>query len=154
MIEMRIDTNAADIAAAFGGRIENLELALAKRLDQLDAELQRRVVENLQGPILNQRTGKAARSVEMIPATISDTSIEGSVQAGGGTAYYLRFQEDGTAAYQIVPNRAKVLAFEIGGKTIFSKRVQHPGLPARRPVGQTFDAMRDEIIAALQAVTQ
>lgn len=153
MIDIRIDTDGAALAAAFRGKAELLEQALANKVNVLNAELQRRIVANLQGGILNQVTGKAARSVEMIPSTIGGTSIDGSVQAGGGPAFYLRFQEDGTSGpYEIVPDRAKALAFALGGATVFAKKVQHSGLAARRPVGSTFDAMRSEIIAGLQAV--
>jgi hypothetical protein len=153
MIDIRIDTDGAALASAFQGKAELLEQALANKVNVLNAELQRRIVTALQGGVLNQVTGKAARSVEMIPAAISGTSIDGSVQAGGGPAFYLRFQEEGTSGpYEIVPDRAKALAFSLGGATVFAKRVIHPGLAARRPVGATFDAMRAEIIAGLQAV--
>jgi hypothetical protein len=132
-------------------RLEALKAALVRKVDSVDAQLQMRIVENLSGQVLQIRTGKAARSVEMIPARVVGNTITGAVQAGGGAAFYLKFQEDGTKPYEIVPVRAKVLAFQVQGRQIFTKRVKHPGLPARRPVGQAVDAFRDSMVAQLQA---
>lgn len=133
-------------------KLDQLNAAVMAKLDNLDAELQRRIVANLQGPILNQITGKAARSVEAIPARRAADMIEGSVQAGGGPAFYLKFQEEGTNGPYEIAAKGKALAFQIGGTLRFFKRVQHPGLPARRPVGSTFDAFKPDIEAGLQAV--
>jgi hypothetical protein len=38
---------------------------------------------------------------------------------------------DGTGPYIIMPKKRKVLKFKVGGKTVFAKRVRHPGVRAR-----------------------
>ncbi|MFF3096828.1 hypothetical protein [Streptomyces cyaneofuscatus] len=41
-----------------------------------------------------------------------------------------RFVLDGTRPHVIRPRRASVLRFELGGRTVFAKRVNHPGTRA------------------------
>lgn len=152
MLQFRIDEDIKFEQYA-ETRVDALKFALRDRVNAIDAELQRRVVANLTGGVLQIRTGKAARSVEIIPAQITGNTIEGAVQAGGGVAPYLRMQEDGTSGpYEIIPDRAKALRFVLGGKLVFARKVIHPGLAARRPVGQAFDGYKDEALAQLKAV--
>lgn len=126
--------------------------ALRNRLDNLNAELARRTAASI-GGLLNRRTGNAAASVEVQPATISPDLVEGSITAGGERAPYLIFQEDGTAGpYEILPVRARALVFEWQGRTVFLQRVLHPGIIARRPVGTAFEQFTPEIIAGIEAV--
>lgn len=47
------------------------------------------------------------------------------------TAPYAPYVEFGTSPHFIFPNVGNVLAFEIGGKTVFARRVFHPGFPGR-----------------------
>ncbi|MFJ3545480.1 hypothetical protein ACIPQH_25330 [Streptomyces rubiginosohelvolus] len=42
----------------------------------------------------------------------------------------VRFVLDGTRPHVIRPRRASVLRFELGGRTVFAKRVSHPGTRA------------------------
>lgn len=151
-MELVFQIDASGFPGYVESKLDQLNAAFTRKLDELNAELQRRVVANLQGPILQQRTGKAARSVEAIPAHQSGDMIEGSVQAGGGPAFYLKFQEEGTSGPYTITAKGKALAFMLDGNLRFFRSVQHPGLTARRPVGATFDAMRPEITAALEAV--
>lgn len=50
------------------------------------------------------------------------------------------FLEEGTRPYVIRPKSKKALRFVSGGKTIFAKRVDHPGIKARPVVGPTVDS--------------
>jgi hypothetical protein len=64
--------------------------------------------------------------------------------------------EFGTAAHRIEPKRkGKVLAFEVGGETVFTTRVDHPGAQAKpflRPAGDTkAQAAVDKIAENLRA---
>lgn len=52
---------------------------------------------------------------------------------------YAVFVHEGTAPHEIRPRFAKALAFEIGGVTIFAKRVQHPGTHAQPFLKWTLD---------------
>jgi hypothetical protein len=49
----------------------------------------------------------------------------------GPTASYAPYVEWGTGPHIIEPVNASALAFEIGGQTVFAKRVMHPGFPGR-----------------------
>jgi hypothetical protein len=146
-----IVTDIDVIAASIEAKMELLESALVQKVDYVDTLLQQGIQEKLQGPVLNVITGKLLRSVEVIPAVSDGATVTGSVQAGGGAAFYGRFQEEGTGPYDIIATKARVLAFPIGGEMIFRKSVHHPGLPARSFVGSTVEEQRAAIVAELQA---
>ncbi len=134
-------------------KLELLKSMLLEKVNALDALLQQTIQQKMSGPVLNAITGKAVRSVEMIPAAMNGDVIEGGVQAGGGPAFYLKFQEFGTSGpYDIYPSKGKALAFLIGGKQVFARHVVHPGLPARSVVGSSVQELGPRIIAELQAV--
>ncbi|MCM6777937.1 hypothetical protein NDR87_31435 [Nocardia sp. CDC159] len=61
------------------------------------------------------------------------------------TARHARYVHDGTRPHVITPRRAAVLRFEVGGRTVFARRVQHPGYR-----GNPFlsSAVRDELARA------
>lgn len=66
---------------------------------------------------IQRRTGATAASVH------ADVSREGARIVGSPVVDYLA---DGTRAHVEVPRNAKALRFQIGGRTIFSKKVYHP----------------------------
>jgi len=49
----------------------------------------------------------------------------------GPTVSYAPYVEYGTKPHIIRPVRAKALAFEVGGTTVFAKLVRHPGFAGR-----------------------
>jgi len=49
----------------------------------------------------------------------------------GENAFVLNFFESGTKAHVIRPERGKFLVFEVGGRTVVTKKVAHPGMPPR-----------------------
>lgn len=55
--------------------------------------------------------------------------IKTTVTAHDGKAM---MHHEGTRAHRIVPVRANVLRFEIGGKVIYARQVWHPGTQANR----------------------
>jgi len=148
-----LQTDIGRFEAATQAKAALLEAMLVEKVNALDALLQQTIVRKLSGEVLNVITGKLVRSVEMIPATISGDVIEGGVQAGGGLAFYGKFQELGTSGpYEIMASKAKALAFMVGGKQVFARHVTHPGLPARSFVGSSVQELGPRIIAELQAV--
>lgn len=81
---------------------------------------------------------------------VADTGTEvvGYVRSGSPLAHLL---EAGTKAHAIFPKKASVLAFEVGGKSIFARSVQTPGTkpyPTFKPV---LADRREEIVATLTA---
>jgi hypothetical protein len=129
-------------------KAEEIPLAVAAKLDELDAEMQGYIVsEELAGQILNQRSGKLAGSIRMIPATAEGTTIIGQVQGGGGVTgigngkSYAELFEYGESV-DIVPVKAKALRFvTITGEVVYAKKVHlelprpfmAPGLAHMRP---------------------
>jgi len=72
-----------------------------------------------------------------------------------GDVKYARIQEYGgrTAAHDIVPVKAKVLAFTAGGGTVFATIVHHPGstIPARSYLRSSLADMAGVITGELRA---
>jgi hypothetical protein len=110
---LRLIFHADNVPGAFAFKGRLVREALRAEVDKLDEELQSKIVGGpLNGAILKRRTGKLAGSVRVVPATIGADNIHGQVQAGGGPAFYGRFQEDGTRGpYPIRPRNKKALAF-------------------------------------------
>jgi hypothetical protein len=76
------------------------------------------------------RTGFLGRSIEEEPVNeVSPLRFEGGVTA---TAHYAAAVHEGTRPHVIRPRRAGgVLAFDMGGRTVFARSVNHPGTRAR-----------------------
>jgi hypothetical protein len=76
----------------------------------------------------------------------------------GAGAEYAAVIEFGSAPHFIVPRNAKVLAFDVGGETVFAKYVNHPGtapqLIIHRAKMENYDkivqAVRDGVVESLQ----
>ena len=101
------------------------------------------VQRKLSGEVLNARTGRLLGSVAINPPEATGDLIEGSLQAGGPEAPWGVFQEYGTKGpYAIEAKIARVLAFEVGGETVFAKRVTHPGLIERSFMRSTADELK------------
>jgi HK97 gp10 family phage protein len=66
------------------------------------------------------RTGKLRGSIALIK--INDLHY-----VVGSPLEYAVFVERGTRPHIIRPKRARALRFEVGGETVFAKKVMHPG---------------------------
>jgi len=95
-------------------------------IDKLSKELKQKLIERLADVAWASafygapwRTGRLAGS---IIKEVGDGEAE--VQA---LAAYAVFVEFGTAPHEIRPVNASVLAFEVGGKMVFTPVVRHPG---------------------------
>lgn len=109
--------------------------------------------EKLSGGVLNARSGALIAS---IGAEISSDGEGVSAAVGSfGDVKYAAIQEYGgkTGAHEILPDKAKALAFVDGGATRFARRVEHPGsvIPERSYLRSSLAEMSDEILAALAA---
>lgn len=113
----------ASLESLTPGVVRNVQKAVAK----LAILLQRDVQENkLSGQVLQLRTGSLRRSI-IQTVTSSDSGATGVVRA---TRIYGRIHEYGgvTPPHVIEPKVAGgVLAFQMGGKTVFARKVNHPG---------------------------
>lgn len=70
------------------------------------------------------RTGKLRRSIFNKMRDVLNGQVSTATE-------YAAYVEYGTNPHTIVPRRAKVLAFKIGGSMVFAKKVQHPGFSGR-----------------------
>lgn len=152
MITLTFGGTDQALIARFRGKSAQIVQALARKLTALDFRLQAKVQgEKLQGQVLTQRTGKLAASVRALPVDQGPGQIRGTVQAGGGPAFYGRIQEKGgTTDYDIAPVNKKALRFMLNGKEVFRKLVHHPPLKARPFMAPSLDEMTPEIVGGLR----
>jgi phage gpG-like protein len=113
--------------------------------------------EKLSGQALATGSGalKASISAEVVNSGDMLKAIVGST----GDVKYAAIQEYGgrTSAHEILPGKAKALAFLTGGGPRFARRINHPGstLPARAYLLNSLEEARDEIVGVLaDAATQ
>lgn len=155
---LRIDFEGSDerLLAFVRSRMPVLREALRIKMTGLLILLQAHVVgQKLSGQMLHHRTGKLIDSVRLNPpqAMATENEVAGALQAGGGPAFYARPLHDGTGSFEIVPKTKKALMFILDGKTVFAKRVMHPGFKPHPFMTESLDEMRDTIVAGLQDAT-
>jgi phage gpG-like protein len=96
--------------------------------------------------VLNQKSGALARS---IVATMSDDAAHVAVSIASMDIKYAAIHEYGGTIppHQIVPDKAKALAFLVGGKLAFAARVNLPAsaMPERSYMRSSLAEMADEI---------
>jgi phage gpG-like protein len=134
-------------SAALADMPERVRAALSAKANALAAELEAKIQQKLAGTVLNARTGALAGS---IIATIEDSSANVSVSiATSVDIKYAAIHEFGGTIppREIVPDKAKALAFAIGGKQVFAARVNLPAvtMPERSYMRSSLAEMADEI---------
>jgi phage gpG-like protein len=142
-----------DASAAFANLPERLREALSAKATLLAAELQAKVQQKLAGEVLQPRSGALARS---IVTTIEEDVAAVSVSiASNGDVKYAAIHEFGGVipAREIVPNKAKALAFVLGGKHVFATRVNVPAvtMPERSYLRSSLSEFADQIRQELSA---
>jgi phage gpG-like protein len=142
-------------SAALAEMPERVRAALSEKANALAAELEAKIQQKLSGAVLNARTGALARS---IIATIEEGTANISVRiATSGDVKYAAIHEFGGTIppHQIVPDKAKALAFAIGGKQTFAARVNLPAVTMpersymRSSLAEMADAIRRELSEAV-----
>lgn len=114
-----------------GAVVQRLE-ALPGRLDRVAADATResiRLVANIARGRINRRSGDAAKTIKTREPVRPVGVFAGEVYSTDEIAYYL---ERGTRAHTIEPRTKKALRFNYGGRTVFARRVRHPGTRAYR----------------------
>jgi phage gpG-like protein len=130
---------------AMPGRVHD---GLARAVTRLGLELQRKVQsEKLSGSPLKVRTGTLRSSIN---TQVTDTAAEVSASVGTNV-FYGRIQEYGVARSWLIEARnAKMLAFTVGGKKVFARRVTHPPLPERSFLRSALAEMQGTIEEGLK----
>jgi len=142
-------------SAALEDMPERVRDALSAKANALAAELEAKIQQKLSGGVLNARTGALARS---IVTTIDETSagISVSISTNGDVKYAAIHEFGGSIPpHQIVPDKAKALAFAVGGKEVFAARVNLPTVTMpersylRASLAEMADAIRDGLSEAV-----
>lgn len=118
MSDIQIDIDDGEVRRKGTSFLSTLSLATQAAV-RAEAEATRSRIVG--GTYWQGRTGKTAQSfrVESGLESLGATLISGRAVA--------RFLNDGTKAHVITPRRRGVLHFTSNGRSIFARRVQHPG---------------------------
>ncbi len=151
MLDLSLE-GQAELAASLAAMPDDLRAALAEKIDALAQNLLTQIVGvNLSGGVLNARSGRLRDSIQL-RADDQDATQGVEIYADGG-APYAAIQEYGgkTAAHEIIPDKASILAFMLDGKQVFARRVQHPGsqIPERSYMRSALDEQSHDIEQAL-----
>jgi phage gpG-like protein len=153
MLQLSLE-GQAELAERLGKMPDRLRAALAEKLDALAQSLFAQVVGNLSGSVLNTRSGALRDSIRM-QASQQDGAIGVEIFSDGHVPY-AAIQEHGgkTAAHEILPDKARVLAFAMNGKQAFARKIQHPGsqIPERSYLRSALADQGDDIAQGLTNV--
>jgi phage gpG-like protein len=140
-----------DYSASLAEMPDRVRQALSSKANVLAVALEAKIQQKLSGGVLNTRSGALASS---IIATIDESSADVSVRIGtSGDVKYAAIQEFGGTIppREIVPDKAKALAFVVGGKRVFAARVNLPAvtMPERSYLRSSLAEMAEEIAEGL-----
>jgi phage gpG-like protein len=152
-------TGADDRSANLATLPAVVQAALAAKAADLAKRLQAHVVQDkLSGQVLRSKTGALKASI-MTGAEVDGDTIRFRVFSSD--VKYAAIQEYGgqTPPHEIVPDKAKALAFMVGGKQVFATVVHHPGskIPERSYMrsaladmaGQIATELKDAVLASV-----
>jgi len=150
---MSVTLNAEGLSAGLDRLSSQVSAAVEAKVAAATAELQRHVIDDqLHGQMLNARTGRLASAVER-RVEAKGGGIVGEVFVNDSVPYAAILERGGsTPPHDIVPDKAKALAFAMGGKHVFARVVHHPGsrFPAHPYLASALNDESDEIAAALK----
>ena len=142
-----------DVVAHFDAMPAKVHAALLAKTQSLSVKLARYIQEQkLSGQVLKVRSGNLRRSIAFMTTDSADV-ITGKAYSSGDVKYAAIHEFGGkTAAHDIVPTKAKALAFMMNGKQVFASIVHHPGsvMPERSFMRSGLADMREEIIEGLR----
>jgi len=156
MFDLDVNDQASAALAALPDRLRQ---ALAAKAAVLADALQAKIQHKLSGGVLNQKSGALARSMV---ASVDDGScgVTATVATSGDIKYAAIHEFGGTIPpHQIVPDKAKALAFLIGGKQAFATRVNLPAIVMpehsymRASLAEMADEIRDGFPATVEEAT-
>ena len=160
MFSADFDSGQAMIDRLAGAADLVTQLVSAK-MTEMAEELRKHVVDDkLSGQVLKRRSGKLANSIRA-EVTADGNGIGVRVFSEG--VPYADIHEYGgkTRAHDIYPDKAKVLAFVMGGRKVFARVVHHPGsqMPERSYMRSSAAELHAHIAeevaeAARQALSQ
>ncbi|HWF78362.1 MAG TPA: hypothetical protein VN694_14435 [Caulobacteraceae bacterium] len=145
---------ADQVDAKLDGLPAAILAAVAARSAALADQLLTLVHAKLTGAVLQPRTGALAASIGIDAPKIEGDRVVTRLFSGGDLKY-AAIQEYGgvTSPHDILPVRAKALAFMAGGEQVFARIVHHPGshIPERSYLRSSLAEMTAEIDAQMKA---
>ena len=145
---------ADELDAKLDGLPAAVVAALAAKSAALANQLLTLVRSKLTGGVLQPRTGALAASIGVDGPRIEGDRVVTTLFAGGDVKY-AAIQEYGgvTSPHDILPSRAKALAFLAGGEQVFAHIVHHPGshIPERSYLRSSLAEMAGQIESELKA---
>ena len=138
-----LDSYSATLAAL----PDRLRDALADKVNMLAVALQAKIQQKLSGEVLNQKSGALKRSI-VIAIDDSSASMTASLAVSGDIKYAAIHEFGGVIPpHDILPDKARALAFAVGGKEVFAARVNLPAIamPERSYMRSSLAEMADDI---------
>jgi phage gpG-like protein len=144
MFELSLNDTAS---AALAAMPERIAAALSAKANVLAAELQAKIQRKLSGDVLNTKSGALGGSIG-VTADDSSAGVSVRIAASADVKYAAIHEFGGTIPpHQIAPDKARALAFLVGGKETFAARVQLPAvtMPERSYMRSSLAEMADDI---------
>ena len=156
MFDLSLNDAASPALATLPDR---LRAALAVKSAVLATELQARIQQKLSGGVLNMKSGALAGSIG-VAVDQGSTGITVRLFTSPDVKYAAIHEFGGTIPpHQVVPDKARALAFLVGGKQAFAARVNLPAItmPERSYMRSSLAEMAGEIhdeldVAVVEAI--
>jgi phage gpG-like protein len=125
--------------------------ALLRKVTELAFKLEAKIKGKLSGEVLHVRTGALRASIAN-QVTDTATAVTGRAFSSGDVKYAALHEWGGKIpAHEVVATKAQALAFVMGGKQVFAKRVQIPDvtMPERSFMRSSLADMKSEIVEGM-----
>lgn len=133
---------------------ERLKKAVAAKLTELTLLMFDKVQENLNGKILQKKTGQLSDSIRKNVDTSTDVMV-GVVFPDPASPKAWALEKGGQGYYPIVPTKATVLSWMgKSGARVFRAEVNHPPSKAFHYMEAALDEMRELVPAGFEEAIQ
>lgn len=110
----------ADVRAAQRRYLEHCRQRFARAVDSFERDIRAQL------PV-----GETGQLRDTFTVQITSGGEDRFVAEASLPVFYAEMLDEGTRPHVIVPRNAKVLVFNVGGDTVFARRVNHPGFPSQ-----------------------
>lgn len=153
-MSMEVQISSSEVIARFKNLPDKLNQKLTTTIYSLTEKLRTHIVrDKLMGQVLKRQTGRLGQSIQT-EVTQTANSTTGLVYSAGDVKYAAIHEYGGIIpAHVIEVKNGKALAFMMGGKMAFYKKVNHPAtvMPERSFMRSALADMSDEITEAITA---